>query len=172
MQAAKNKLTQISREAGPSAVAAAGSPRSSLETQAMLKHLCRINGWVNPVFFMDPELTTRVKTSIARLESELTVPLREVEKADYILVVGADPINEAPMLALAMRQAWRNGAGVAVLDPRPVSMPLDFVHLSVALDDLSFHIASFIKGSVDRDIATMLGNKAGEFYDAVMLLHQ
>ena len=171
VQAAKNKLAQISREAGPSAVAAAGSPRSSLETQAMLKHLCRINGWVNPVFFMDPALTTRVKTSIARLESELTVPLREVEKADYILAVGADPINEAPMLALAMRQAWRNGAGVAVLDPRPVSMPLDFVHLPVALDDLSFHIVSFIKGSVDRDIATMLGNKAGEFYDAAATDH-
>ena len=171
VQAAKNKLAQISRDAGPSAVAAAGSPRSSLETQAMLKHLCRINGWVNPVFFMDPALTTRVKTSIARLESELTVPLREVEKADYILAVGADPINEAPMLALAMRQAWRNGAGVAVLDPRPVSMPLDFVHLPVALDDLSFHIVSFIKGSVDRDAATRLGNKAAEFYDAAATNH-
>ena len=171
VQAAKNKLAQISREAGPSAVAAAGSPRSSLETQAMLKHLCRINGWVDPVFFMDPALTTRVKTSMARLESELTVPLSEVEKADYILAVGADPVNEAPMLALAMRQAWRNGAGVAVLDPRPVSMPLDFVHLPAALDDLSFHLVSFIKGSVDRDIATMLGNKAAEFYDAAAADH-
>jgi len=166
VQAAKNKLAQISRDAGPSAVAAAGSPRSSLETQAMLKHLCRISGWVDPVFFMDPALTTRVRTSIDRLESELTVPLSEVEKADYILAVGADPVNEAPMLALAMRQARRNGAGVAVLDPRPVSMPLDFVHLPVALNDLSFHMAAFMKGSVDRDMATTLGEKAAEFYHA------
>jgi NADH-quinone oxidoreductase subunit G len=166
VQAATNKLAQISRDVGPSAVAAAGSPRSSLETQAMLKHLCRTNGWTNPVFFMDPALTSRVKTSIARLESALTVPLSEVEKADYILAVGADPVNEAPMLALAMRQARRNGAGVAVLDPRPVSLPLDFVHLPVAIDDLSFHIVSFMKGSLDRDIATRLGEKAAEFYDA------
>ncbi len=165
--AAKSKLTQISRDTDPSVVAVAGSPRSSLETQAMLKHLCRINGWANPAFFMDPALTTRVKTSIARLESELMVSLSEVEKADYILAVGVDPVNEAPMLALAMRQAWRNGAGVALLDPRPVSMPLDFVHLPVALDDLSFHMVSLMKGSLDRDVATMLGGRAVEFYDAI-----
>jgi NADH-quinone oxidoreductase subunit G len=171
VQAAKNKLAQISRDAGPSAVAAAGSPRSSLETQSMLEHLCRINGWPNPVFFMDPALTTRVKTSIARLESELTVPLSEVEKADYILAVGVDPVNEAPMLALAMRQARRNGAGAAVLDPRPVSMPLDFVHLPAALDDLSFHLSALIKGSLDRDIAIRLGEKAAEFYDAAAADH-
>ena len=171
VQATKNKLAQISRNAGPSAVAVAGSPRSSLETQAMLKHLCRINGWAKPVFFMDPALTTRVKTSIARLESELTVPLSEVEKADYILAVGVDPVNEAPMLALAMRQARRNGAGVAVLDPRPVSMPLDFVHLPAALEDLSFHLSAFMKGSLDRDIAARLGEKATEFYDAAAADH-
>jgi NADH-quinone oxidoreductase subunit G len=171
VQATKNKLAQISRDAGPSAVAVAGSPRSSLETQAMLKHLCRINGWAKPVFFMDPALTTRVKTSMARLEWELTVSLSEVEKADYILAVGADPVNEAPMLALAMRQARRNGAGVAVLDPRPVSMPLDFVHLPAALEDLSFHLSAFMKGSLDRDIATRLGEKAAEFYDAAATDH-
>jgi NADH-quinone oxidoreductase subunit G len=171
VQAAQNKLAQISRDAGLSAVAAAGSPRSSLETQAMLKHLCRINGWPNPVFFMDPTLTTRVKTSIARLEPELTVPLSEVEKADYILAVGVDPVNEAPMLALAMRQARRNGAAVAVLDPRPVSMPLDFVHLPAALDDLSFHLSAFIRDSLDHDIATRLGEKAAEFYDAAAAEH-
>ena len=35
------------------------------------------------------------------------------------MVAGADPVNEAPMLALALRQAQRRGAKVAVLDPRP-----------------------------------------------------
>jgi len=97
--------------------------------------------------------------------------LSEVEKADYILAEGADPVNEAPMLALAMRQARRNGAGVAVLDPRPVSMPLDFVHLPAALEDLSFHLSAFMKGSLDRDIATRLGEKAAEFYDAAAADH-
>ncbi len=93
-------------------------------------------GWRNPVYFMDPAATSKVKTAIARLEPELAVSLREVEKADFILCVGADPINEAPMLALAMRQAQRNGAKIVVMDPRPVSLPLDFDHLSVAADDI------------------------------------
>ena len=76
----------------------------------MLKHLCRVNDWGDPVFFMDQAITAKVQTAVTRLEPELAVSLREVEKADFILVMGADPINEAPMLALAMRQAQRNGA--------------------------------------------------------------
>ena len=44
----------------------------------------------------------------------MAVSLREIERADLILAVGVDPVNEAPMLALAMRQAFRNGAAVAV----------------------------------------------------------
>ena len=55
--------------------------------------------------------------------------MREIEKADFILAVGADPVNEAPMLAMAMRQAFRNGATVVVIDPRPISLPFEFDHL-------------------------------------------
>ncbi len=132
LQAAIAELGKTSRDAGPSAIAAVGSARSSLETQAMLRHLCQTMGWRNPAYFMDPATTSKVKTAIARLEPELAVSLREVEKADFILCVGADPINEAPMLALAMRQAQRNGAKIVVMDPRPISLPLDFKHLPAA----------------------------------------
>ena len=128
VQAAHKKLSQIRQDAGSPAVAAVGSSRSSLETQVMLKHLCRVNDWGVPVFFMDQAITAKVQTAVTRLEPELAVSLREVEKADFILVLGADPINEAPMLALAIRQAQRKGAAIVVLDPRPVSLPLDFIH--------------------------------------------
>jgi NADH-quinone oxidoreductase subunit G len=57
------------------------------------------------------------------------VSLREIESADFIAVLGADPVNEAPMLALAMRQAQRKGATVAVFDPRPIFLPFEFKHL-------------------------------------------
>ncbi len=62
--------------------------------------------------------------------------MREIEAADFILVVGADPVNEAPMLALALRQAWLKGGAVAVLDPRPVFLPFEFEHLPLAPGDL------------------------------------
>jgi NADH-quinone oxidoreductase subunit G len=166
VQAVHKKLTQIRQDAGPPAVAAVGSSRSSLETQVMLKHLCRVNDWGDPVFFMNQAITTKVQTAVTRLEPELAVSLREVEKADFILVLGADPINEAPMLALAMRQAQRKGAAIVVLDPRPVSLPLEFIHLPAALDELSVLTANLMKGAVGRTAAASLGEKAAEIYDA------
>ncbi len=167
VQTAIDNLGKIGRDSGASTIAAFGSVRSSLETQAMLRHLCQIMGWRNPAYFMDPAATLKVKTAITRLENELAVSLREVEKADFILCVGVDPINEAPMLSLAMRQAQRNGAKIVVLDPRPVSLPLDFQLLSVAAEDLSSLVGLFIKAAVDEQIAASYGENAAKFYGSL-----
>jgi NADH-quinone oxidoreductase subunit G len=160
------KLDQILRDADPSAVATVGSCRSSLETQSMLTHFCRVNNAGEPVFFMDQALSVKVKSAVTRLEPELAVSLREIETADCIVVMGADPINEAPMLALALRQAQRNGATVVVLDPRPVFLPLDFTHLTMALNELGFYAGLLVKAAVDRTAAAALGERAAEFYEA------
>jgi NADH-quinone oxidoreductase subunit G len=167
LQAAVDNLGKISREAGPSAIAAVGSARSSLETQTMLKHLCQSKGWRNPAYFMDPAAACKVKTAIARLEPELAVSLREVEQADYILCVAADPINEAPMLALALRQAQRNGAQIVVMDPRPVSLPLEFDHLVAGPGDLADWVGRLIKTVVDRATAASCGEDAAKLFDAL-----
>jgi NADH-quinone oxidoreductase subunit G len=116
---------------------------------------------------VDPTVTLKVKTSIARLEPELAVSLREVEKADFILCVDADPINEAPMLALAMRQAQKNGAKIVVMDPRPVSLPMDFDHLFAAVGDQSGLVGFLIKAAVDRETAASFGETTAKFFDAL-----
>ncbi len=116
---------------------------------------------------MDSAALSKVKTAITRLEAELAVTLQEVKKADFILCVGADPINEAPMLSLAMRQAQRNGAKIVVMDPRPVSLPFDFQHLSVAAEDLCDFVGIFIKATVDGQGIASLGENAAKFYDAL-----
>ncbi|GAG08168.1 unnamed protein product, partial [marine sediment metagenome] len=66
-----------------------------------------MKGWQGPSYFVDGSMAQKVKSASSRLEPGLVVSLRELESADFILVIGADPINEAPMLALAMRQAQR-----------------------------------------------------------------
>jgi NADH-quinone oxidoreductase subunit G len=162
----RKKLEQILQDAGPSAVAAAGSSRSSLETQSVLTHFCRVNNVGEPVFFMDQALSVKVKSAATRLEPELAVSLREMETADCIVVMGADPISEAPMLALALRQAQRNGATIVVLDPRPIFLPLDFIHLPVALNELGFYAGLLVKAAVDQSAAAALGGSAAEFYAA------
>ncbi len=140
----RERLAAIRAAGGPGAIAAAGSTRSSLETQIMLRRAARLGGWREPAFFADADTARKVRSAVAQLEPGLTVSLRQIEAADCVLVVGADPLNEAPMLALALRQAVRNGARVAVLDPRPVCLPCDFRHTP-----LSAHaLASALEGLI------------------------
>jgi NADH-quinone oxidoreductase subunit G len=167
VQAAINKLGKIARESGASAIAAVGSGRSSLETQAMLKRICQSMGWRSPAYFLDPGTTLKVKASIGRLEPDLAVSLREVETSDFILCIGADPINEAPMLALAMRQAQRNGAQIIVMDPRPVFLPMDFVPWSAAVEDISDLVGIIIKAAIERQSAAAFGDNAAKFFDTL-----
>jgi NADH-quinone oxidoreductase subunit G len=97
----------------------------------------------------------------------LAVSLRELESADFVLVVGADPINEAPMLALAMRQAQRSGGKIAVIDPRPVSLPFEFHHLQVTPDEVNLCASLLVKAAVDLGAATDLEQSGIEFYQAI-----
>jgi NADH-quinone oxidoreductase subunit G len=143
------KLETIAAAAGSQAVALIGSPRSSLETLLMADRMAKLKGWQTPSFLADADMMHRVKTAIARLEPELAVSLREIEQADFVLVVGADPLNEAPMLSLALRQAVRKGARVVILDPRPVKLPFDFIHLPVRPAALGAGLGLIVKKSID-----------------------
>jgi NADH-quinone oxidoreductase subunit G len=132
----------------PDAVAVIGSPRSRLETLSVIDRAARLKGWRGPAFFADADTARKVKTAVARLEAGLAVSLREIEQADLILVAGADPLSEAPMLALALRQAAQQGAGVVVLDPRPIRLPFGFMHLPAAPEALGAVLGRIAKKSV------------------------
>jgi len=161
------RLRAIHESAGPTAVACMGSPRNSLETMEQVARLCRTQGWPGPRFFWDASVERKTKRAVSRLDGSLAVSLKEVEEADFILVVGADPVNEAPMLALAMRQAQRKGAAVAVLDPRPLSLPLDFHHLAVPPSRLNSCLQALMTRTVPRNVAEGLGADALGFFDAL-----
>jgi NADH-quinone oxidoreductase subunit G len=135
-QAASQRLMDIVQNAGSDGIACLGSLRSSLETQTVLKHLCRSLDWHEPDYFLDLRLKRKVRSAVAQLDKRVGVSLRELEAADFILAVGVDPIGEAPMLALAMRQAFRKEGTVVVIDPRPVSLPFKFEHLAVPTQDI------------------------------------
>ncbi len=168
METAALKLTAVVNSSGPGAVACVGSTRSSLETQAMLKHFCRALQLAGPSFFIDPALERKVRSAVSRLDGRVAMSLREIQKEpDFILAIGVDPLNEAPMLAFSMRQAHRRQAKVALIDPRPVSMPLDFVHISVpprAFDACLGHIA---RRAIPRADVEKLGPEALGLYDSL-----
>jgi NADH-quinone oxidoreductase subunit G len=167
VQAATEKLKQVMKDGGGSSIACLGSSRSSLENQGMLKYLCRQQGWREPGYFEDPSISYKVKSAVSRLDGRLAVSMCEVEKADFILAVGADPVNEAPMLTLAMRQAFRNGAKVAVIDPRPITLPFEFDHLPVAPSHIDLALSLLVKRSVNRSAVEACGPEALRFCDAL-----
>ena len=161
------QLGRITEKAGPYAIGSVGSSRSSLETQGMLKRFCQSQKWPEPAYFENHSIEHKVKKAVARLDTRLAVSMTEIEKADFILAAGADPVNEAPMLAMAMRQAYRNGATVAVIDPRPISLPFEFNHLTVAPPEIDLCMNMLIIGAVDRTAAENLGPEALRYYEAI-----
>ncbi len=167
VQTAAEKIFHISQRKGSKAIACLGSMRSSLEIQAMLMKLSGVHGWNEPAYFETPSIGNKVKRAVSRLNKELAVSMREIEKADFIIAVGTDPVNEAPMLALAMRQAFRNEATIAVLDPRPVFLPFEFEHLPVAPDNLELCLSALVKGAVDHSAVEKVGKEASRFFDEI-----
>ena len=148
---ASQKLNDIIQKSGPESVACLGSSRSSLETQAMLAQLCRVKNITGPVCFLDKSIAEKVKSAVSRLNTQIAFSMREIEDVDFILALGVDMINEAPMLALAMRQAVRKGAVAVVADPRPVSLPFEFHHFPLLPEKLKDFLFTLIKMAVGKE---------------------
>jgi NADH-quinone oxidoreductase subunit G len=151
---------------GPQSLAFLGSIRSSLETICMLEQASHRLGAEQPQYFTDPMLEYRVGRATARLDQQLSISLAKIEYGDCILLVGVDPINEAPMLALALRQATRRGAAVTVIDPRPVSLPFEFSLLSVSPAEIPVICGLLLHQALEGQ-STQLDEKARHFYDSL-----
>jgi NADH-quinone oxidoreductase subunit G len=164
---AGERLKQIINNGGTNSIACFGSTRSSLENLGMLKRFSRLQGWQEPKFFENPHMASKVRSTILRRDERSALSMREMEKADFILAVGADPVNEAPMLTMAMRQAFRKGAKVVVADPRPIDLPFEFDHLPMPPQDVDLTMSLLVKGAIRRSAAESLGPEALRFYDAL-----
>ncbi|MGE4537783.1 MAG: NADH-quinone oxidoreductase subunit NuoG [Desulfovibrio sp.] len=132
LAAVASRLAETAKANGPASVAVVGSARSTLETQAALTALAKVAGWTGPVFFESRAQQAAVTASLAALTPTRALSMTDIGRCDAVLTLGVSPLFDAPMLALALRQATRNGGTVIVADPRPVSLPLPFTHLPVA----------------------------------------
>lgn len=132
-------LAQTAARHGGQAVACLGSARSCLESLGELARVAKAAEYRSPAHFADPAARRAVRGAVNALTESNARSRSELERADAILCLGLDPLAEAPMLALALRQATRRTQhpGLVVLaDPRPVSLPLPFTHLPIAVADL------------------------------------
>jgi NADH-quinone oxidoreductase subunit G len=86
-----------------------GSPRASIESNFALMTLVGKENFFHGISEKEHLLTKTISDFLQH--SDIRIPsLKQIEKADAVLVLGEDITNTAPMIALALRQAARNAA--------------------------------------------------------------
>lgn len=131
----RQRIEAIVDQYGPEAVALVGSGRASLEANLLLKQWAAELKCPMPVFELHPRRIRAVRQTAGTLSGQLA-SLGQVRQSDLIVVFGADPLADGPMLALALRQAVRKGGRVVILDPRPVELPCDFEHHAMTQEQI------------------------------------
>jgi len=84
-----------------------GSPRASLEANYALSVLAGKDNFYHGISEKEQQLTKTI-LDFFRQSGIQTPSLKQIEKADAVLILGEDLVNTAPMMALAVRQASRN----------------------------------------------------------------
>ena len=129
--AARKAIDRASDRSGPDGVAVVASPRCSLETLAAVRQVCAHKGWTGPATMAGNRQAANLRRAVGCLSPESAISLAGLSEASDVLAIGVDPVNEAPMLALALRQVLRSGGRVSVIDPRGIQLPFEFDHWAV-----------------------------------------
>ncbi len=151
---AAQRLAAVTAAHGPQAVALAGSERSSLETLAAMVQAGQDAGWQAPVFFETRRTARAVRAAVQGLTAATAVGLQAIAAADVVVAAGIDPVHEAPMLTVALRQARRRGALVCLADPRPVALPFEFEHRVFRPRQIASWLAELAREPAPSDDAT------------------
>ncbi|GAC1466248.1 MAG: NADH-quinone oxidoreductase subunit NuoG [Desulfuromonadaceae bacterium] len=101
---------------GTSALAIVGSSRMSQEAAIMAARLREVTGAGTLCYSGDVPNSVLTTEAVALLNKDNAASQENVRQADLVAVLECDLLDEAPMMALAVRQAWRNGAKVYVVD--------------------------------------------------------
>ncbi|MFA7404870.1 MAG: molybdopterin-dependent oxidoreductase, partial [Pelobacteraceae bacterium] len=97
---------------GSASLAVVGSPRMSLEGNIMAARLQHLLDAGTLCYICDEFFSNCVQEAVSLLTEENTASQDDVRRADVVIIMECDLLNLAPMMALAVRQAWRNGAQI------------------------------------------------------------
>ncbi len=139
---------------GPEAVLLVGSDRASLETNWLLQRTAKHFGCRVPVLNAHHHRHQTAQMAAFDFSDQLA-SLQDIRTSDLVLVCGVDPLAEAPLLALALRQAVRKGGRVVVYDPRPVELPCDYDQVAIAPLALQELLAD--SGAEGRHLRDLIG---------------
>jgi formate dehydrogenase major subunit len=120
LDVAAKGLARVAKEHGGGAIASFGSAKCSNEEAYLLQKLIRTRFRNNNI-----DHCTRLchASSVAALiegigSGAVTATFNEVEHADVIMIIGANPTENHPVAATFFKQAAKRGATLIVIDPR------------------------------------------------------
>ena len=120
LQLAAGKLVELKGRHGPKALAGFGSAKGSNEEAYLFQKLVRTGFGSNNV-----DHCTRLchASSVAALlegvgSGAVSNPVKDVEHAELILIIGSNPTANHPVAATWMKNAAQRGAKIVLADPR------------------------------------------------------
>jgi NADH-quinone oxidoreductase subunit G len=145
----------------PTGVYAIGSPRASLESNYAVRRLVGVERFCSGLSDEQAALAEDY-VSLLRSGPFRTPSLHDMESADAVLMLGADPMNEAPMVGLALQQAKRK-AGADILGAFVAPAKLDKICRETyrgspaQIADLARQVAAALRGERAEAIADRIG---------------
>ena len=118
------RLVHIKDESGPQSIAFMGSSKCSNEENYLFQKMARVligtNNVDNGGYVSGQFLTTILdqKTGGGCRPN----PFSDIEKADVIVVLGADPNHSLPVVSYYLKRAAKNGVPLIVVDPRKTEL--------------------------------------------------
>jgi len=160
------RVEAVTEQYGADSIALVGSPRMSLEGNVLLRRLATRLKAGALCYFIGAEEAEAAMTAVSLLNGPKARSMADVREADCIAVINCDLLEEGPMMALAVRQAWRNGAKIflvgACSSVERKNLPFEFSTVN-GIDEVPFAECKnpvIICGTASADIAAV--RKAAE----------
>ena len=112
LDALAGRISDFIRMNGSGSLALVGSSRLSLEGAILLGKLARLLDGSRLCYFADPSLSQGSLAAARLLNEQNCASLHDLEGADCIALLHLDLMEEAAVLALAVRKAWLAGAQI------------------------------------------------------------
>jgi NADH-quinone oxidoreductase subunit G len=87
-----------------------------MEAASLLHTLCDSTIAGSLCYFADEHEADRTITAISHLNEANSASMADVQAADLIGLINCNLLEDGPMMALAVRQAWRKGAKIYLVD--------------------------------------------------------
>ncbi|GAM10318.1 NADH-quinone oxidoreductase subunit G [Geobacter sp. OR-1] len=110
---------------GSESIALAGSSRMTLEGNLLLIQLAGILG-CSLSFYAGATEQAEAMAAVTLLSGERSASMSDVAQSDCIVITGCNLLEAGPMMALAVRQGWRRGAKVFLVDAPSDQLPFEY----------------------------------------------